>query len=273
MGASARAQSPLPPPQVEVSNGVVQTEIGNATYQGIEDLPSGGVVVVFVVPRGSRPEIGPGCELTTFLPDEPAGYDTFAIECDGVFGFITEGSSKADVVRVETSLSGTTILRGGNDRYTSTNPSGAVSGGDGNDTIRLNLRPAVAPRRAEAVAVLFGGDGNDVITGGTRPCTVNGGNGADRLVGGTKNDNMIGGPGGDLMQGRAGNDQLRGDGGNDRLLGGPGSDVLLGGPGANRVNGGSGNDTCTPAPARGRRRGGRRRARARCEGRPGGSRS
>ncbi|QJW94923.1 beta strand repeat-containing protein [Frigoriglobus tundricola] len=85
-----------------------------------------------------------------------------------------------------------------------------VFGQGGNDTITMNETNGALP-----AADLFGGDGNDTLTGGS---------------------------GNDMLFGGAGNDTLFGKGGNDLLFGGDGNDVLVGGSGDDQVFGGAGND-------------------------------
>src|SRR5437763_1145020 len=86
-----------------------------------------------------------------------------------------------------------------------------VFGQGGNDTITLNESNGALP-----AAQLFGGDGNDVLTGGS----------AD-----------------DQLFGQAGNDTLLGKGGNDLLFGGDGNDLVTGGRGADTASLGGGDDT------------------------------
>src|SRR5258705_2628520 len=89
-----------------------------------------------------------------------------------------------------------------------------------------------------ALIQVFGQVGNDVIT-------LNESNGAlpaAELFGGTGNDVLTGGSGADLLFGGAGNDTLLGKGGNDLLFGGAGNDVLTGGAGDDQVFGQAGND-------------------------------
>src|ERR1700755_3270034 len=74
-----------------------------------------------------------------------------------------------------------------------------VFGQGGNDTIALDESNGALP-----AAQLFGGNGNDTLTGGS---------GIDELFDG------------------AGNDTLQGKGGNDLLFGGDGNDTLIGGSG------------------------------------------
>src|SRR5882757_4622305 len=109
---------------------------------------------------------------------------------------------------------GNILVNGGAVPITGGNPTVAntsliqVFGQAGNDTITLNEANGALP-----AANLFGGDGNDTITGG------------------------------------AGNDQLFGQAGNDRMIWNPGegSDLLEGGDGTDtaEVNGGNGAETFT----------------------------
>ena len=69
-----------------------------------------------------------------------------------------------------------------------------VFGQGGNDTIALDESNGALP-----AAQLFGGAGNDTLTGGS---------GADQLFGGAGNDTLLGKGGNDLLFGGAGNDTL-----------------------------------------------------------------
>ena len=72
---------------------------------------------------------------------------------------------------------------------------------------------------------LFGQGGDDTIT----VDEANGPMPAAQLFGGNGNDTLTGGSGNDLLFGQSGNDTLLGKGGNDQLFGGDGNDVLTGG--------------------------------------------
>ena len=87
----------------------------------------------------------------------------------------------------------------------------SVFGLGGNDTIRLDETNGPLP-----AAQLFGGSGNDILTGGS---------------------------GADALHGQDGNDQLSGGAGDDFLLGQSGTDVMFGGDGADQMFGGAGDDT------------------------------
>ena len=107
-----------------------------------------------------------------------------------------------------------------------------VFGGYGDDLISGN-----------SVANLLGGnDGKDTIVGGDGDDTIQGGDGNDWLLGGDDNDLVVGGDGHDRIDGDAGQDRLRGDDGNDTVDGGTGNDTLEGGKGNDKLFGGAGLD-------------------------------
>ena len=74
---------------------------------------------------------------------------------------------------------------------------------------------------------LFGQGGDDTIT----VDEINGPMPAAQIFGGDGNDTLTGGSANDLLFGQSGNDTLLGKGGNDQLFGGDGNDVLTGGAG------------------------------------------
>ena len=85
---------------------------------------------------------------------------------------------------------------------------------------------------------VFGLGGNDVIT----LSEANGALPAAHLFGGAGNDVLTGGSGGDQLFGEAGNDTLLGKGGFDLLFGGNDNDTLTGGDADDQAFGQSGND-------------------------------
>ena len=118
-------------------------------------------------------------------------------------------------------------------------------GQDGNDTIALDETNGALP-----AAELFGGNGNDTLTGGSgndhacsarpAPTSCSAGAGNDLLFGGDGKDILTGGPGDDQVFGQDGNDIMiwnPGDG-SDTFEGGDGNDIAL-------VNGGNGAETFT----------------------------
>ena len=71
----------------------------------------------------------------------------------------------------------------------------------------------------------------------------NGGAGNFTLTGNTLDNIIFGGGGNDTLSGLDGNDTLRGQTGNDTLSGGDGDDLLVGGSGIDDLTGGAGADT------------------------------
>src|SRR5213078_2451791 len=90
-------------------------------------------------------------------------------------------------------------------------------GQDGNDVITFNEANGALPQ-----ANLFGGLGDDVLTGGS---------GADQLFGEAGNDTLLGKGGVDLLFGGADNDTLTGGTGDDQVFGQAGNDRLIWNPG------------------------------------------
>ena len=145
---------------------------------------------------------------------------------------------------------GNILVNGGAVPITGGNPTVAntaliqVFGQAGNDTITLNEANGALP-----AANLFGGDGNDTITGGSGNDMLFGQAGNDILLGKGGNDFLFGGDGNDTLTGGAGDDQVFGQAGNDRMIWNPGegSDLLEGGDGTDtaEVNGGNGAEQFT----------------------------
>jgi Ca2+-binding RTX toxin-like protein len=81
------------------------------------------------------------------------------------------------------------------------------------------------------------------FTGGTSGHDhLNGSTSGNTLFGGSGDDDVSGMAGNDMLNGGTGADKLWGGSGNDNLSGGNGADLLVGGFGADRMDGGSGND-------------------------------
>jgi Ca2+-binding RTX toxin-like protein len=109
---------------------------------------------------------------------------------------------------------------------------------------------------------IFGGNGDDTLTGLGNNDNIVGGAGADTLTGAGGNDLIQGGAGDDILleggadddviYGGAGNDgDIQGDDGNDTLFGGTGNDTLDGGANDDILTGGKGDDTLTGGDAAG----------------------
>ena len=106
-----------------------------------------------------------------------------------------------------------------------------VFGQGGNDTIALNQANG-ALRKAN----LFGGAGNDTLTGGA---------GGDMLFGQSNNDTLIGVGGFDFLFGGSENDTLTGGDADDQVFGESGDDTMIWNPGddTDLNEGGAGTDT------------------------------
>ncbi|MBA3301762.1 MAG: hypothetical protein H0T15_07805 [Thermoleophilaceae bacterium] len=144
-----------------------------------------------------------------------------------------------------------------------------LSGADGDDTITI-----VDPTQAQGQGLsggivsygVFGGPGDDTITGSSRNERIDGGEGADRIAAGPGDDELTPGPGANTVDGGEGSDFVEytaetvalkvdladpgpdGPGARDTLsaienvVGGSGPDALLGDAGPNLLDGGPGDD-------------------------------
>ena len=117
-----------------------------------------------------------------------------------------------------------------------------IFGQAGNDTITADESNGALPPM-----LVFAGDGNDKITGGSSNDMLFGQAGNDTINGGGGNDLLFGGDGNDVLTGGAGNDQVFGEAGNDTMIWNPGdgTDLFEGGDGNDTalVNGGNGAET------------------------------
>lgn len=114
----------------------------------------------------------------------------------------------------------------------------------GADTATLNEASGALPR-----ANLFGGAGNDALTGGSGADMVFGQAGNDTLLGKGGLDLLFGGADSDTLTGGDADDQAYGESGDDRMVWNPGDDTDLdeGGDGTDtvEVNGGNGAEVFT----------------------------
>ncbi len=111
----------------------------------------------------------------------------------------------------------------------------AIHGHKGDDTIVID--EGITQR-----TLIYGGRGDDTLSGGSGADQLYGGRGKDILIGNKGADRLSGGDHDDRLHGGAGFDTLLGDKGDDRLLGGLDRDVLYGGLGSDYIEGGSGID-------------------------------
>jgi Ca2+-binding RTX toxin-like protein len=119
-----------------------------------------------------------------------------------------------------------------------------VFGQGGNDTTTLSEVNGALPR-----ANLFGGTGNDTLTGGSGGDMLFGQAGDDTLLGKGGFDFLFGGSENDTLTGGDADDQVFGESGNDRMVWNPGDDIDLNEGGADsdtvEVNGGNGTEVFT----------------------------
>jgi Ca2+-binding RTX toxin-like protein len=120
----------------------------------------------------------------------------------------------------------------------------SIFGLGGNDTLTLNEASGALPK-----AQLFGGAGNDTLTGGSGGDFIFGQSGNDVLLGKGGFDLLFGGSENDVLTGGDADDQAFGESGNDRMIWNPGDDTDLneGGEGIDtvEVNGGNGAEIFT----------------------------
>ena len=145
-----------------------------------------------------------------------------------------------------------------------------VSTAAGTDAVTIQRDTTPSRDPINEVAKIWGGDGNDTLSGGPLADTMYGGEDEDELYGYGDNDLLYGGYGGmdtveggngadtlyggdggaggwtegesDTLRGDEGNDVLRGEGGGDDMDGGADNDALYGGSGGDSLTGGTGND-------------------------------
>ena len=160
------------------------------------------------------------------------------------------GDSLGNTVRASRDAAGRILINGGAVAIVGGVPTVAntdliqLFGQAGNDTITIDETNGAMP-----AAQLFGGDGNDILTGGSANDLLFGQSGNDTLLGKGGNDQLFGGAGNDTLTGGAGDDQVFGEAGNDRMIWNPGdgSDLFEGGDGTDtaEVNGGNGAEVFT----------------------------
>ena len=125
----------------------------------------------------------------------------------------------------------------------------SIFGGDGNDIITGSLSGGPGIARGDTISggngadFIFAQAGDDVIDGGSDSDSIDGGDGNDTIRGGGSPDTISGGNGNDFIRGNGGADRLIGDDGNDRLFGDAGNDTLFGGEGRDQFFGGGGFDS------------------------------
>ena len=118
---------------------------------------------------------------------------------------------------------------------------GAVSlfGNGGGDILTMELSAAGEPK---AALFVYGGSGNDTITGGSDDDIIYADGDNDTVHGRDGNDSVHGDAGVDTVNGNAGNDWVTGDEDADTISGAAGNDQVFGGDGVDSIEAGSGDD-------------------------------
>jgi len=160
------------------------------------------------------------------------------------------GDSLANTITISRNAAGQILVNGGAVPVFGGTPTVAntaqiqIFGQGGNDTITLDEANGALPK-----ANLFGGAGNDTVTGGSGGDMLFGQSGNDTLLGKGGFDFLFGGTENDVLTGGDADDQVFGESGNDRMIWNPGDDTDLneGGAGIDtvEVNGGNGDEIFT----------------------------
>ena len=101
----------------------------------------------------------------------------------------------------------------------------------------------------DGVDTIYGNFGNDVIAGGLKRDLIMAGLGNDMVTAGDGPDSVYGGDGRDLLRGGKGADYIEGRGKADTIYGGAGNDFIIGGAGADLIYGESEDDRIDASPA------------------------
>ncbi len=175
-----------------------------------------------------------GTQSPTFYGD--AGNDTIILDNGGsAFGGIGDD-------RIEVNSSSEQEVQGneGNDTFLIERMDGALSGGDGYDTLILN------PFITSGVTVDLSGSGTATSVGANRNSAsldLTSITGIEALVTSDLADVITGTDDGDRISALGGNDLVQAGDGTDQIFGGTGNDTLLGEAGNDTINGGTGNDS------------------------------
>jgi Ca2+-binding RTX toxin-like protein len=182
------------------------------------------------------------------LASQPAGAATTAAFSSGVLTVFGDGVD--NTITISRDAGGTILVNGGAIAVSGGTPSVAnttviqVFGLGGNDVVTLDEANGALP-----AANLFGGPGNDTLTGGSSSDQLFGQAGNDTLLGRGGFDALFGSSENDTLTGGDADDQAFGESGDDRMLWNPGDDTDLneGGSGADTVdvNGGGGAEVFT----------------------------
>jgi Ca2+-binding RTX toxin-like protein len=192
----------------------------SGTVNAADTLASGPVTSVFIPSPGILVVLGNSADNTIVVSRDAAGK------------LLVNGGAVAVLGGVPT-VANTSLIE--------------VFGLDGNDNLSLSEVNGALPG-----ALIFGGNGNDTLTGGSSLDQLFGQAGNDTLLGKGGADFLFGGADDDVLTGGDGDDQVFGEAGDDRLIWNPGDDTDLneGGDGIDtiEINGGNGAEVFTATP-------------------------
>jgi Ca2+-binding RTX toxin-like protein len=182
--------------------------------------------------------VGAGTIGVSALPAQAAPKAVNGVSASFSAGILTVNGNAADnSITVSRNAAGTIRVNGGAVPVTGGTPTVAnttsisVFGLVGNDTLSLDETIGALP-----AAKLFGGRGNDTLTGGSAADQLFGQAGDDTLLAKGGTDALFGGAGTDVLTGGDADDQAFGEAGDDRMIWNPGDDTDLN-------EGGAGQDT------------------------------
>jgi len=179
------------------------------------------------------------------------GTDATTATCTGYFTVIKIATSdKTDTVHVQADINATINGGGGNDLLYGGTENDRLIGGPGADVMSGGGGPndvADYTKATDPVTVTLDGVANDGLSGeddnvSTGVEGVWGGSGNDSLTGNANKNFLIGFGGDDSVSGLGAADGLNGGDGNDHLLGGGGADTFYAGAGDDTLSGGGGDD-------------------------------
>ena len=194
--------TPVPPTDTPTNTPVPPTDTPTNTPMPPTDTPTNTPVPPTDTPTNTPTNTPTRTPTPT---NTPAGGVQFVSNlCDPTKSdLLVLGSGGNDTIQITKAGNGSVQVKLNNVTLGTFAPTGAiiVDGRDGNDTISVD--PQINIPRA-----LYGGAGNDTLTGGNGPGILLGGDGDDSLSSGNGRDILIGGAGQDTLSGGNGDDLL-----------------------------------------------------------------
>lgn len=127
---------------------------------------------------------------------------------------------------------------GGDDTLAGSTLYDTVFGGDGNDSVTGHRAEGGAGDDTVLGVQVYGGDGDDNVSTGLTMFDAYGGAGNDNILATSGSDIVYGGGGNDELWGQMGRGLFFGGAGRDGLFGGIGNDTVFGGGGRDLIQGG-----------------------------------